>query len=249
MYRKIRPVLVALVFVGSLVSPALFAQSKPSVASSPIEPRALDLLEAARTKLDNAKAFSFRTRTAQGSQGGSPEVAVFFADSQFAVLRPDKSRAKVRGGPAMDLYFDGAKLTAYQPTLNVYSTATLEALIPFALQRPEILFLLGDVLQSDPKTITQSITRARYKGATQIAGNRCDHAAFAAPGLEWELWIDTRTALPCRLTGTLLDVQGTPRFAMDFFDWKLNPAVSAASFAFSKPTAAVELDMRALIGQ
>jgi hypothetical protein len=119
-----------------------------------------------------------------------------------------------------------------------------------AHQRAGVLFPLADVLAGDPQTtMTRRITRARFKGVATIAGKQCEHAAFAAPGVDWELWIDARNSLPCRLTGSLLDMQGAPRFAVDFFDWKLNPPLSAKSFAFAKPPGAGQLDFRTLMGQ
>jgi len=250
MIRTFRSLLIPILFAGSLMSASLLAQSLPKAASPLIEQRALDLLETARARLDSSKTFSFRTRTPAASPDAGGIYAAFFADSQVAVMRPDKARAKLQGAiPPLQLVFDGAKLTVYQPTLNVYSIATLETVLPFASQRPELLFLLGNVTQGDPKVVMQQLTRARYKGAATIAGNRCEHAAFAAPGVEWELWVDARSALPCRLTGALLEVESTPRFAMDFYDWKLNPALSPSSFTFARPIGATELDMRTLIGQ
>jgi hypothetical protein len=222
--------------------------------SPQIEARALDLLKAATSKLDGAKTFSFRTRNARGIPADSSPFASFFTDAQFAVLRPDRMRVKVRGeAPPLDIFFDGTTLTVYQPTLNLYATSddprTREALIPFALQQAGVLFPLADVLTGDPQTtLTRRITHARYKGVATIAGKQCEHAAFAAPGVEWELWIDARNSLPCRLSGRLLEMQGAPRFAADFYDWKLNPPLPAASFAFAKPAGAGQLDFRALMG-
>ena len=94
MYRNIRPVLVALVFVGSLVSPALFAQSKPSVASSPIEPRALDLLEAAGQSSTTRKRFLFalaRLKEVRVEPGGCRLLR------RFAVRSPAPRQGKGEG--------------------------------------------------------------------------------------------------------------------------------------------------------
>jgi hypothetical protein len=245
----------ALVFTATFLVSGMAGHPAHAAPAPALEPRALDLLQATTSRLNGAKGFSFRTRNVPGSAGGSGPFASFFAHAQFAVLRPNKVRAKVRGdAPPLDVFFDGTTLTVYQPTLNLYANTdqpgTLEALIPFALQRAGVLFPLADVLAGDPQTtMTRRITRARFKGVATIAGKQCEHAAFAAPGVDWELWIDARNSLPCRLTGSLLDMQGAPRFAVDFFDWKLNPPLSAKSFAFAKPPGAGQLDFRALMGQ
>lgn len=250
----VRHALVALL----LLAPPGFraAAGAPTTAASlpEVDPRALDLLKSATSRLERAKTFSFRTRNTPGT-ADSNAFASFFADAQFAVMHPDKVRVTVRGeAPPLDVFFDGQTLTVYQPSLNLYATSddprTREALIPFALQQAGVLFPLADVLTGDPQTtLAKRITRARYKGVAPIAGRQCEHAAFAAPGVAWDLWIDARYSLPCRLTGRLFELQGAPRFAVDFYDWKLDPPLPPSSFAFAKPPGAGQLDIRALIGQ
>ncbi len=220
-----------------------------------LEPRALDLLNTTSSRLERARTLTFRTRTPPGDAAGDSPFTSFFADTQFAVMRPDRVRAKVRGGgPDLDVFFDGKTLAVYQPTLNMYATSddpgALEALIPFALARAGVLFPLAEVLAGDTQQLlARRPTRARYKGVATISGRQCEHAAFAATGVEWELWVDNRTSLPCRVRGRLFELQRAPRFAADFHDWKLNPPLSAASFSFVKPAGAGRLDLRMLLGE
>jgi hypothetical protein len=248
-----RQALIAVLVIALPGIPSAFA-APAAAPSREIDRRALDLIKAATARLEGAKTFSFRTRNTPGNSGDGNPFASFFADGHFAVMHPDKLRAKVRGdAPALDVFFDGKTLTVYQPNLNLYATSddprTREALIPFALQRAGVLFPLADVLAGDPRTtLTNRVTHARYEGATTIAGKQCEHGVFAAPGVEWELWIDARNSLPCRLTGRLLEMPGAPRFAVDFYDWKLDPPLQAGSFGFAKPPGAGQLDIRALLG-
>jgi len=163
MHIMIARALAALAFIAlPTVQPALGAQT-PAMPAPAIDPRALALLNAMKTKLAAAKAFSFRARSTTNAPDATGQALTLVSDTVVKVMRPDKLNAKVRGdAPPLDFFFDGATMTAYQPTLNLYATAkapkTIEALIPFALQRPDILFLLGDVLHGDPKAMTQSIS-------------------------------------------------------------------------------------------
>lgn len=250
MFVPARKILIALVW---LVLSGLEAAA--AAPAGDLEPRALDLLNAATSRLERAKTLTFRTRNPPGNAADGGPFASFFADTQFALMRPDRVRAKVRGGgPPLDIFFDGKTLAVYQPTLNMYATSddpgTLETLIPFALARVGVLFPLADVLAGDTRQLlARRPTRARYKGVATISGRPCEYAAFAATGVEWELWVDSRTSLPCRVRGRLFELRGAPRFAADFHDWKLNPPLSAASFSFARPAGAGRLDLRVLLGE
>ncbi|MET1085441.1 MAG: DUF2092 domain-containing protein [Burkholderiales bacterium] len=255
MHIMIVRALAALAFIAlPTMQPALGAQT-PAMPAPVMDPRALALLNAMKTKLAAAKAFSFRARSTTNAPDATGQALTLVSDTVVKVMRPDKLNAKVRGdAPPLDFFFDGATMTAYQPTLNLYATAkapkTIEALIPFALEKAGIPIPFADLIFSDPyATLTGTMTRASFAGASTIRGIRCEHAAFAGPGIKWEIWIDTRTSLPCQFTGALVEAQGSPRLAMEFHDWKLNPPLAASSFAFAKPAGALQVDFPALTGQ
>jgi hypothetical protein len=248
-------VLAALALVVSLAAAAAFCQPASAEPSPAIDPRALELLKQMNAKLVAAQAFTFRARSTRTGAGMTDPLLAVLGDAKVAVRRPSHVRARASGAtPPFDFYFDGATMTLYQPTLNVYATTetsrVVDALIPFALQNAGMLLPFADVLDGDAyATLIRSLTRARYGGTSTIAGNRCHHAAFAGPGAQWEMWIDARTSLPCRVSGSLRDMQGSPRFAVDFSDWKLDPQLPAERFVFAKPAGATEVDFRALMGR
>jgi len=230
----------------------------PPQAAAPakvMEQPALDLLKKMSTKLASAKSFTFRTRSSTEGPGGTGQFLTFFAEANVAVMRPNRLSVQIGGdAPPFDFYFDGAKMTAYEPTRKLYAVEdapkTLDEMLPFAARKAGILFPFADVLYSDPyATLTKGLTSAFYAGYSIIRGAQCEHLAFAAPGLEWQIWIDAKTALPCLLAGALLDVRGAPRFAVEFSDWKLNPKLADQRFVFTKPAGAHSMDFRALTGQ
>lgn len=66
-----------------------------------------------------------------------------------------KLSAEIRGdAPPFDVYFNGEKMTAYEPTHKLYATTdapkTLDEVLPFAAQKAGILLPFEDVLYSDP---------------------------------------------------------------------------------------------------
>jgi hypothetical protein len=230
----------------------------PAQATAPparvMEQGALDLVKKMSAKLAATPAFVVRTRSSTEAPGGTGQFLTFFTESVVAVKRPNKLSAEIRGdAPPFDFYFDGAKMTAYEPTHKLYATAdapkTIDELLPFAAKMAGLLLPFEDVLYSDPYAVlTQDATSAFYAGYSVIRGARCEHVALAAPGIEGQLWIDAKTDLPCLIAGTLLDVQGAPRFTVEFYDWKLDPKLPDKLFTFAKPEGADAMDFRALTG-
>lgn len=242
--------------VGQDKAPAS-ASPPAQTATSParvIEQGALDLVKKMSAKLAATPAFLVRTRSSTEAPGGTGQFLTFFTESVVAVERPNKLSAEIRGdAPPFDFYFDGVKMTAYEPTRKLYATTdapkTLDELLPFATKTAGLLLPFEDVLYSDPYTeLTRDMTSAFYAGYSVIRGTRCEHVALAAPGIEGQIWIDAKTDLPCLIAGTLPNVQGAPRFTVEFYDWKLQPKLPGNLFTFTKPEGAEPMDFRALTG-
>jgi len=242
---------------GQEKAPAPAKEAAPATAAAPtrvLEQGALDLVKKMGAKLAATPAFVVRTRSTTEAPGGTGQFLTFFTESVVAVKRPNKLSAEIRGdAPPFDFYYDGAKMTAYEPTHQLYATAdapkTLDELIPFAAKTAGILLPFEDVLYSDPYAVlTQDMTSAFYAGYSVLRGARCEHVALAAPGIAGQLWIDAKTDLPCLIAGALLDVQGAPRFTVEFYDWKLDPKLPDTLFTFAKPKGADAMDFRALTG-
>jgi len=234
--------------LGTTTALAAEQSTGPSVK----EQHALDLLKGMSDKLAAAKSFTFHTRSTVEAPGGTGQLLNFFARSEVAVKRPDKLQAKVRGdSPPFDLYFDDGRMTAYEPVQKLYATTsapkTIDEMLPFAAEKAGILLPFADVLYSDPYAVlTKDLTSAFYAGFSTIQGARCEHLAFAAPGIQWQIWINAKTSLPCLLMGTILDVSDAPRFAVEFSDWHLGPKLSTTEFTLAKPADADTMDFRTL---
>ncbi|MCC8992091.1 MAG: DUF2092 domain-containing protein [Candidatus Contendobacter sp.] len=265
MKGKLGQVAIALALLSPLTIGAAFSQEKASAPASAtpapattstrvMEQGTLDLLKKMSAKLAATPAFLVRTRSSSEAPGGTGQFLTFFTESVVAVKRPNKLSAEIRGdAPPFDFYFNGAKMTAYEPTRKLYATAdtpkTLDELPPFAAKTAGILLPFEDMLYSDPYTaLTQNMTSIFYAGYSVIRGARCEHVALAAPGIEGQIWIDAKTDLPCLIAGILRDVQGAPRFMVEFYDWKLDPKLPEHLFTFTPPEGAVQIDFRALTG-
>lgn len=228
--------------------------AKAASAVAVKEQRALDLLKGMSDRLAAAKSFSFKARDFVEAPGGTGQLLTFFAESEVAVVRPDKLRVKVGGdAPPFDLSFDGKTLSVYAPREKLYASAdapkTLDELLPFAA-KAGVLLPYADFLFKDPYAVlTKDITSAFYAGSSIIGGVRCEHLAVASPGVEWQIWIDAKSHLPRLLTGALLTVQGMPRFAVELSDWRLDPKLPAKGFVLTKPAGANRMELRIPTGQ
>jgi len=255
MNQKHRRAGLLLALLPMLTAGTAVGEERNAGPAQVMEQPALDLLRGMSSKLAAAKSFTFRTRSSIEAPGGTGQFLSFFADSEAAVMRPDKVSARIRGdSPPFDFYFDGARMTVYEPTAKLYASEdapkTIDDMLPFAAQKAGILLPFADVLYSDPYAVlTRGITSAFYAGYSTIGGARCAHLALSAPGIDWQIWINTETSLPCLLTGAMRDVQGAPRFAVEFADWKLDAPLAPEGFVLVRPADADRMDFRALTGQ
>ena len=131
----------------------------PAQATAPpvrvMEQGALDLVKKMSAKLAATPAFLVRTRSSTEAPGGTGQFLTFFTEAVVAVQRPNKLSAEIRGdAPPFDFYFDGVKMTAYEPTRKLYATTdapkTLDELVPFAAKTAGLLLPFEDCSTAIP---------------------------------------------------------------------------------------------------
>lgn len=223
---------------------------QPEKAPVPMmEQQALDLLRAMSGTLASATSFTYRSRSAVEVPAKTGQFVTLFATSQVALERPNKLRVSVTGEvPNFEFYYDGTSVAAYAPKTNVYSftdaPGTIDAMLKFVEEKTDIHFPSADVMFSDPYAmLTEGLTSAFVVGPATVDGFPCRHLAFMAPGINWEIWIDTgKKPLPRRLAVTYADVQNFPRFLVEFSDWNLKPGVTPGMFAFKRPPNAKQIE-------
>ncbi len=238
-----------------LMAQESLAQAAPATNTNSPTPaqRALALLKPAADKLSEAKAFSFKTHSMVEVPSPVGQMINYFFDSEVAVERPNKLVSKKTGdGPAFDLYYDGKTFSGVDQKLGVYAQtdapATLDALIPFVMEKTGIYFPCADMVYSDVYgNLTKDLTHAYWVDKSSVDGVLCDHLAFAGPGIEWQLWVGPeKDPLPRRLMVTLLSMERQPRFMVTFSDWKFKSGLPAKHFEFKKPPGANQIEFRPL---
>jgi hypothetical protein len=238
--------------------PSAPAQAAPETpAPAPImEPRALDRLKRMSATLGAAKALTYRSRSTVEVPATTGQLITLFATSDVALQRPNKLRVHVTGEVRIfDFYDDGTTIAAFAPMNQVYSVAsappTIDATLTFVRDKAGIQFPSADVMYSDPYAVlTKDLTSAFVVGPATVDGAPCEHLAFMAPGVHWEIWIETgQRPLPRRLALTYTTVQNFPRFLVEFADWNLQPKLAAGHFVFNKPSHATPIEFVSPTGQ
>jgi hypothetical protein len=245
--------------MGNMRIPA-HAHNQPAVAAvtDPKAPtptqRALALLKPAVDRLSAAKAFTFRTHSMVEVPSPSGQRINYSFNSEVTVQRPNKLVSKRIGdGPAFDLYYDGKDFSGVDEKLGLYAQinapATLDGLIPLMMEKTGIYFPTVDLLYSDVyESLTRDLTHAYWVGKTTVAGVGCDHLVFAAPGVEWQIWVGPKQApLPRRLMASHPLGVRQPRFMVTFSDWDFETALSAEQFEFKKPPGAKQIEFPPLM--
>jgi hypothetical protein len=225
-------------------------EAPPPAAPAPLlEQPALDRLKRMSATLGAAKALTYRSRSTVEVPAPTGQFLTLFATSEVALQRPNKLRVHVTGEvPNFDFYYNGTTIAAFAPTKQVYSVAsapaTIDAMVPFVMEKTGIQFPSADVMYSDPYAVlTKDLSSAFVVGPTTVDGVPCEHLAFMGPGVNWELWLETgQRALPRRLAVTYTTVPNFPRFLVEFADWNLQPKLASSGFVFNKPRSATQIE-------
>jgi len=234
---------------GSAVAVALLlAAALPQAAMAQptgVAPATQQLLKASTDFLARQERFSLDTASSIDVVLATGQKIQFDHTARVSVERPNKLRAE-RTGDLVDqvFYYDGKSLTLHDPHDNYYATiaapGTLEAMLDFAREKLDVVAPAGDLLYKNAYDILmQDVTSGFVVGKAVVDGVRCDHLAFRASLVDWQIWIEEgKRPLVRKLVITTLDKLNAPQFTFVAKNWNLKPKFSAATFSF-KPSRSV----------
>lgn len=264
--RHTAALLTALALGGALLSPsASFAQTTtpaPAAAtpqeqpadtgtSTPPQPpqpvmqqAALDLLKKMSDTLAAAQTFSVDVRDMREVRTTPGQMMTLISDATITVQRPNKLRVEaVLGAVDTLMTYDGAKFSVLDKPKNLYvsidAPKTLDETLETVARRHGIQLAMSDVLVSDPYALLSAgLVNAYVAGDVTLGGTATKQLIFSAPGIEFQIWVDTETSLPVMMTETYLSGRRPVHFMMEFSDWNLDPKPPAEAFAFAPPAGA-----------
>ena len=235
----------AAALTGMALAVPLAAPAQPAG----IDPQATKLLKASTDFLASQKRFSAETRNSLEVVLTSGQKIQFDHVARLSVQRPDKLRAD-RVGDLVEqaFYFDGKSLTIFNPREKYYATVaapgTLEAMLDFARTTLDIVAPAGDLIYSNAYDILMTdVTQGFVVGKSVVEGVRCNHLAFRAPHVDWQIWIqEGKEPLPRKLVITTRDQPGAPQFSVVITKWNLKPTFTPQTFSFRPPSGAKRVE-------
>ncbi|MCU0990647.1 MAG: DUF2092 domain-containing protein [Xanthomonadales bacterium] len=233
--------------IAALTTLSLAAQAQ----SAGIAPEAKQILKASTDFLANQQKFTADTRNTLEIVLKSGQKIEFNSTGRQSIQRPNKLRAERTGDLVEQVFvYDGKSLTLSNPQEKVYAQVptpgTLEEMFDFARTKLDIVAPAGDLAYKNAYDILMDgVTEGIVVGEAVIEGVRCDHLAFRAPELDWQIWIQQGAQpLPRKLVITTLDLPNAPQFAITITKWNLQPAFDAETFTFTPSAGMKQIDFR-----
>ena len=222
--------------IGALVTLSAATQAQ----SAGVAPEAKRILKASTDFLAGQQRFSADTRNTLEIVLKSGQKIEFNSTARQSVQRPNKLRSERSGDLVEQVFvYDGKSLTLYQPQEKVYAQiaapGTLEETLEFARTRYDIVAPFGDlVFKNAYDILMDGVTDGIVVGKAVIEGVVCDHLAFRAPDVDWQIWIQQGAQpMPRRIVITTLDLPNAPQYAVTVTRWNLEPTFDAQTFTFT----------------
>ncbi|MBK6805013.1 MAG: DUF2092 domain-containing protein [Betaproteobacteria bacterium] len=106
----------------------------------------------------------------------------------------------------------------------------------------------GDLVYGNAYDILMTdVTQGFVVGKAVVEGVRCDHLAFRAPHVDWQIWIqEGKEPLPRKLVITTRDQANAPQFSVVVTKWNLRPTFTPQTFGFRAPSGAKQVEFMPL---
>ena len=222
------------------------AEASPAPEASPaLEPKAIEILKAASSRLAAARTMKFTAVEFFESSSRHGHPLSITTKSDVTLQRPDKLRVITSAdGPASEFYYDGKKMMAYAPAENLVAVAdapaTIEAALEAAYHSAAIYFPFTDLIVADPyKDMEEGLKLAYYIGQSRVVGETTtDMLAYVDNDVFVQIWIGAEDKLPRLLHAIFLNDPEQLRHNLILSNWQLDPAVPADTFSSAKAASA-----------
>ncbi len=207
------------------------------------------LVKAMSDYMANQKSVSFAYDTSLEVVTKEHQKLLLASSGTMDMARPDKIRATRFGGFAnVVITFDGKTLTLLSKDSNLYAQfeapGSIDNLIEELRTKHHLPVPGADLLQSNVyDELMRDVVDVKDLGSGVIGGTECDHLAFRAKEVDWQIWIaQGEHPHPCRYVITSTQVDQGPQYSVQISDWKSSTELNAQDFSFKAPTDAKKVD-------
>jgi hypothetical protein len=202
-----------------------------------VDPLADKLLTQMCETLGSADAFSFHAEVLFDQVLPSAVKVQYAGAINFAVQRPDELAIDFQsdlGGK--DLWYQGDKLTIFDPPHQVYASLAVPNTIDGALDQVadthNLRLPLSNLAYSDPcLRVQKQIIFGAYIGVNDVNGVACDHLAFSSSKVDLQLWLDRSTRpVPRKIVINYRAEPGSPEYIAVLSDWKFPKHIADSHF-------------------
>jgi len=222
-------------------------RSAPTIQAV-IEPKAIDLLKAASSRLAAARAMKFTAVVYYESPSRFGPALVYTTRSEVTMQRPNKLKIVTPGdGPASEFYVDGKVMMAFAPAENLVAVAdappTIDDTLEYAFHAAEIYFPFTDLIVTDPYAgLAHRMQIAFYIGqSAAVGGTTTDMVAYASDDVFVQIWIGAEDKLPRKMRAVYRRDPLQLRHDMELSNWELDTPLTAEAFASEKAGAATRI--------
>ncbi len=210
---------------------------------TPVSPEATRLLKEMSDYLGSADQFTFHADVLFDHVLPSGQKVQFSAGEDVALKRPGGLYVEWSGDLGdRQFWYDGAKLTVYDPSQMFYASAAAPGDIDSMLSNMDSVTQfappLSDFLYSNPYgAVTGKLVYGFDLGVQTVNGKSCRSLAFVEKDIDWQIWISQGAQrTPCKLVITYKGRPAQPQFSATFTDWDFAPRMAASAFTADLPT-------------
>jgi hypothetical protein len=224
------------------------AKKAAPVIEAVIEPKAVEILKAASSRLAAAKSMKFTAVVSYEAPSRFGPALVYTTKSDVTMQRPDKLKIITPGdGPASEFYYDGKVMMAFAPAENLVAVAdappTIDDMLQYAFHSAEIYYPFSDLIVTDPYAgLANGMQLAFYIGQSKaVGGTTTDMVAYASDDVFVQIWIGAEDKLPRKMRAVYRRDPLQLRHDMELTNWQLDPTVATEEFASQKAQAATRI--------
>jgi hypothetical protein len=230
-------------------APAQAVSPVHAAAMPKVDPRADQLLTRMCKVLGSADAFSFHAEVLFDQVLPSAVKVQYAGEINFAVQRPNELAIDFQsdlGGK--ELWYQGDKLTIFDPPHRVYASLAVPNTIDAALDQVaathNLRLPLSNFAYSDPcSRVQRQIIFGAYIGVNDVNGAACDHLAFSSSTIDLQLWLDrSARPLPRKVVINYRTEPGSPEYIAVLSDWKFPAHIADSRFRPRLPTGGKKIE-------